>query len=532
MTATRFLNPRLLIALLAIVGIAAAAVFTVALRTEAASFDPIGSACLDDETTVDPDPFTPNSPNECDGNNAPGAASSITTTFGVASGDSNFGAVVAFTPPEWGVVKDADVPDGTLVARLSSLATLGLLNGNCSTSLPVGFDMLDATVDQSDTVKYNVPPQGPTLGVEQWELVNGVPRGATEYPDYLLRGLTSGAAGTGDALQPMARLYGQTTVSGVPVSLNFVLFDKTGLTIRGTQISGALGYPSVTVLQNGGDPDVDPAPSAITDFCSPLQTSTTTFGKAGSVNFRTNPEADGTYNFITFTASQRDADNDGFENSLDTCPYEPNPGWDPRSNAGPGQPVPGDADKDGIPDNCDPLPNDQGNPEGGGINDHDGDSYPNRQDNCPLVKNNLGRPIQGAGGPDNQGDDDNDGVGNACDQHPDDPDAEGVETVKCLVFPIEIGAGGTAGAANYPPCGAEPEPTPTPTLCAGCTPGPTATPKPSGTGGVPGSPGNPGIGTLSPSGAFVPLWAVALAGLAGLGVISGTTLVVRSRRDE
>ncbi|MEX0682423.1 MAG: thrombospondin type 3 repeat-containing protein [Dehalococcoidia bacterium] len=532
MIAVRFLNARLLIALLAMAGIALAAVFAVSMRTEAATFAPFGTACLDDEGTVDPDPFTAGSPGECDGDNAPGANSSITTTFGVGPTDSNFGAVVAFTPPEWGVAKDADVEDGTLVARLSSLATLGLLNGNCSTSLPVGFDMFEATTNQADTVMFNVPPLAANFNVEQFEVVNGVPRGATEYPDYLVRGLTDGANGTGNTLQPMARLYGQTSVSGVPVSLNFVLLDKGGVTIRGTAFSGNLGYPSVTVLQNGGDPDIAPAPSTITDFCSPLKTSTTTFGTAGGVDVRTNPAAAGTYNFIVFSVDQRDADGDGFENSLDTCPYDPNPEWDPRSAAGPGDPVPGDSDKDGIGDICDPLPNDLGNPEGGATNDHDGDVYYNRQDNCPLIKNNLGQPFAESGGPDNQADDDNDGIGNACDRNLGNADADGAQTVKCIVSTIDIGGGGTAGFTDYTPCGARQEEggggaSPTPTLPPGATPRPTTAAQ----GGVAGGPVS-GVGSLSPDGSTLPLWAVALAGVAVVGLITGTTMVVRVRRDD
>jgi hypothetical protein len=522
MTPATFVTTRLLFVLMAVAALASAVVFVTATRTDAATFNPFGSACLDDETSVDPDPFSDGSANECDGNNAPGAASSITTTFGVGSSDSNFGAVVSFTPPEWGVALDADITDGTQVARLTSKAVLGLLNSSCSTSLPVGFDMLEATTDQSDTVLFNEPNKSADFDKEQFEVVNGLPRGVTQYPDYLLRILW--AADEDTPLQPISRLYGQTLVSGVPVSLNFAIFEP-GTTIRGDTLDPALGYPSVTVLNNGGDPDIAPAPSAITDFCSPLLTSTTTYGSPDGQDFRTNPDADGTYNFIVYTASQRDADDDGFENGLDTCPYTPNPDWDPRAEAAPGQPFPGDTDRDGLPDNCDPLPNDPNNPGVGAVNDHDGDNYYNRQDNCPLVQNNLGIDYFVQGGDTNQGDEDMDGIGDECDEHPNDADADGLQTIVCVVSEVVIGSGGTAPPSDYFPCGTNTsQPTPGPSMTAtpvGQTPGP----------GSLGPPPSSGVGSLAPSTKHLPLWAVALAVLAVVGMVSGGFVLARYRRD-
>jgi hypothetical protein len=389
--------------------------------SEAISFNPTGSGCLDDPDTVDPDPLVLGSPNECDGNNTPGAAAAITTTFGITAPDSNFGAVVGFTPPDWGVKAGGDVPDGTLAAQLTSLAVLGLINNACSNMVRVDFDMLDATLDMGTQVDFD----------DQWELVGGLPRGVVEYPDYLTRVLVSNTDDPTSTVTPYARYYGQTNVSGVDVSLSFVLYEP-GVTLRGTTFAKQLGYPSVTVLQAGPDPEIDPAPNAITDFCSPLQVSTTTFESV-----RTNPAADGSYVFINFAQSQRDADNDGHENGLDPCPFDPNPDWDPRSNS-----YTGDTDRDRMPDNCDSDPNNNVGPAPDGrTHDEDGDAYQNSQDNCPKVGNSEGIDHAYAKGPDNQADGDNDGIGDACDPNPD--TADGEVTTVCKTSVIDIGAGGT-----------------------------------------------------------------------------------------
>ena len=285
----------------------------------AASFNPYGDACLDNAGTVDPNLFnTPRSnAEECDGNPALGANSDITTVFNVDAPDTNFAANISFTPRDWTVAKGTDIVDGALVAQLDSKATLGLVNNPCGGggSLDVHFDLLDATTDRSQTVIFNDDPGDADALGEQFEIEGGLPLGVTKYPDYLLRALVAenpdlfpeGQYGT--PLQLRARLYGQANVSGVWVSLNFALFEP-GTTIRGVPLDPALGYPSVTVLQTIGDPAPKPIPSTITDFCTPLKATTVTFGmsKNGPAGagagkpFRTNPGANGTFNFTTFAA--------------------------------------------------------------------------------------------------------------------------------------------------------------------------------------------------------------------------------------
>ena len=206
-------------------------------------------------------------------------------------------------------------------------------------------------------------------------------------------------------------------------------------------------------MQNFGDPDFDPVPSAITDFCTPLSTTTVSFGISkdngctdagaeqldpicdvssvviaegggtdpdeGGIPLFTNPP-EGTYTFTAIAAGQPDADGDGYENALDTCPFTPNVG-DPRVAGD------GDADNDGLDAICDPDDNT--------INsDEDLDGYPNRQDNCPTEPNGE----EGS----NQRDTDDDFIGDDCDPDPEDADAQGELPIVELAQDVTIGPGG------------------------------------------------------------------------------------------
>ncbi len=435
---------------------------------------------------------------------SPGANSDIVSTFGVGIGsdcqaiptdpsdppDLQYGATVNFTPPQWGIYRDADMPDGAHVATLSSIAMLGLIGGACSNRLFPEFEMLDATTDMSKQVGFNDPEEefdppdtNDTQGNEpddQFDLgSDGLPLGVTRYPDYLTR-ILEGEGGAGDTLQPITRLYGQTKVADIDVSLNFVIFEPgTVFRTRAGEIRRTdprLGYPSVTVLQATGDPDTEADiedNNSVSDFCSPLQADTTLFGVSkdnpatsaneGGIKVRKNP-SDGTYNFVTYAVSQRDADDDGIENMLDPCPFAANPNWDPRiqpgSPASPNLDYHGDDDRDGLPNECDPEPNTASHHDPGGVYDEDFDRYGNRGDNCPLVPNSLGQQV-GIGtdtGTDNQEDADLDQIGDACDPHPNTPDGTRFEV--CLVSQVKVGAGGPEpdpAPQNMQPCDPEAE---------------------------------------------------------------------------
>ncbi len=493
-------------------------------HTFAATFNPTGEACLDNETT----------PAKCDGDSTPGAISGITTAFDLPKGDANFSATVNFIPSEWFIANGNDIPDGALVGLLTAGATLGLLGGACDSNLNPSFSMMDATVSPSSQVTFD-------NGFKDADS-DGIADAVTNYPDFLARIFP------GQTLR--ARLYGQQKVGGVDVSLNFLIFNP-GDTIRDVTPDAKLGYPSVTVLQNIGDPNIKPAASAITDFCSPLTSDTTTFGTTqdnpksaaneGGKAYRKNPATAGTYNLVTYARSQRDADGDGLENNLDTCPFNVDT-FDPR--VGSFQTAqPGDSDGDRIPDTCDEKPNEP-YPQ----IDYDQDQYLNSGDNCPQVANGIDT-AERVIGPNNQLDTDEDSIGDVCDilgaggigKGPNAKDGEQIKL--CGVFQMPIGGGGAADtkAKDRVPCGAGVQDSagPTPTLAPGATPRPTGGPGSANqSDGVSGGPSS-GVGSLAtaPVAASAPAWAafVTAAGgiglLIGIGTLAWPRLAARRRRN-
>jgi hypothetical protein len=352
----------------------------------------------------------------------PEAASEFRAQFGITVEHVNFAAVVSYIPPSWGIVPGEDIPIGADVGTLDAQATLGLVNSACYQVLPVHFDFKNSSIDLDDTVSFDdVDDNGTNDFAELDE--NGEYMSVGHYPDFLKRVLDNEE--TGEPLQPIRRSSGVAIVAAIPVLLQFLIFPP------GTEIDPDLpssedyGYPSVTVLQNAGDPDIVPTPSPITDFCSPLTTENVTFGQTDDgTQLFVNPQG-GVHEFTTVSFGQRDADNDGFENSLDTCPYDPNEGT-------PKQALTGDLDDDGLDAACDPN-DDQAT--GGKDTDEDADGYLNRQDNCPLDAN--GENETGDDG--NQKDSDTDQIGDACDNDPENPDGE--LQYKELTAEVDLGEG-------------------------------------------------------------------------------------------
>ena len=357
-----------------------------------------------------------------------GANSDLVITLSVPRPDAYFSAIITFIPAAEGIgtcpanapasaarsCADGTTPDGALVGHVDATATLGLLNAACSNGLELKFEMQDATTEMSPTVIFKDDPADADKVGEQFEDDNsdGVPNGVQMYPAYLTRLLMDIPFGVpgGHPLQPIQRMYGQTPVAGDWVSLQFVIFPP-GIMINGLQLDPANGFPVVTVLQDSKDPGAIPDPAAITDNCTPLSSTTTTFGTTrdnpdttaneGGITHLTNPTAGG-YGLGHFLVSEYDDDDDGIENTLDTCPTSGNPdNFDPRNPDSPG-----DNDKDGIPNVCDPTPDENLN-----TGDQDGDGFPNRGDNCPIVANA------------DQADADRDGLGNVCDPNPAAPSA-------------------------------------------------------------------------------------------------------------
>ena len=349
-----------------------------------------------------------------------GASADIILAFDIPAPDASFKSIIFFTPPEWGIATDSDIPNGAIVGRLAADVTLGLLGQACSSSLSIEFTLLDATVDPGKTIpfgesSYDTPPgQKNQFDVGS----DGLPLGTTLYPDYLTR-IFPGQT-------PIARAYGQIAVAGIGVSINILTFEP-GTAFGELVPDPSLGYPTIPVLDNMGDPGAITAPAAVTDFCTPFKAAPTLFGisednpvtstnESGFV-VRTNPSSNRSYNFVTFSRSQRDADDDGIENALDSCPFDPNVG-SPRVTED------GDADSDGLDAACDPDDSDTNA-------DQDMDGYLNRQDNCPLDPNGEA--------PDNQKDSDLDGIGDQCDPNP--GNADGLYRTACLIAPVVIGGG-------------------------------------------------------------------------------------------
>ncbi len=448
-----------------------------------------------------------------------GANSGWVSHFNIPSGDVQFGGAVFFVPPEWDITPGDEIPIGAVVGELLANATLGIINAACFNALPVGFTMLNASIDPSDTVDYLDTDENNTEDYFEDKDKSGLQDGIEKYPDFITRVLDDVPGDeVGNPLQPIRRSAGITVVAGVNVLLQFLIFEPGTFINENIPNDESLGYPSVTLLQNVGDPASDPIPGAITDFCTPLSSTNFSFGVSkdnactdsaataldpicevrsalflecddlldndvdktvndgcptvgdeaeaecegeedndndgwvndgcpaieedpdvgspgpgedstptdpseGGVTLFANPP-EGTYTFTTIAAGQRDADGDGYENTLDTCPFIANQG-DPRIGGD------GDLDNDGLDKACDP--NDD--PQAEGTNsDEDLDGYLNRQDNCPLVPN-------GEDGT-NQRDSDDDAIGDDCDPNPDNKDTEGEQAIVEASQDITIGPGG------------------------------------------------------------------------------------------
>ena len=397
--------------------------------------------------------------------------SDITFQFDIPEGDVWASSTTTFLPTGWQITPSSEVGIGVRRGTIEATPQYGFFNNACNTRLAVSYNMVNATTDKSQTVTYE----------DAFDDSNG--DGNADFIDMYLdfNDRILGPA------QPVVREAGVLEQAEVLVQ---ILLYEPGATIAGETLDPALGQPMVTLMENTGDPEAVGRIPPATDDCTPFTATSVTFGTAedGTVLVK-NPKQAGTYTIYVLAVGERDADGDGYENTLDTCPLDPDPTWDPRSVD-----TDDDPDGDGIPNSCDPTPD-----ENTGASDHDGDGYVNRLDNCPLVAN-------GVADADNQKDSDLDGIGDACDPHPNDADSEGEAPEVMLSQDVTITAAATASPTVAP--AATPVATPTPAV----TPAPTATPAVKTATPTVVAPSAGGGGFASDS--SWPWWPLAIAGAA------------------
>lgn len=344
---------------------------------------------------------------------SPSANSDLNFHLDIPAPSANFDVFVNFLPSTFFVAQDEDVPNGALAGTIDADAVLGLVNGSCETHVDVQFQLMEAATDPTFTIPLYA-------GVNDFDgdgLVENV-----ELAPGFLRGIAPN-------LQPVQRLYGQVLVAGTWAFVNFLIFEPGAPLPLLPELDPSLGYPTMIILN---DPTAPIEPIAITDFCSPLATTTvlkgisadnpaTSQGEGGRV-LRANPAEAGLYSSTLFARSRWDGDDDGIENQLDPCPYDADPAWDARANA-----TAGDSDQDGLPNSCDPNDAETNT-------DQDGDGFLNRGDPCArTVEAGFYSP-----------DLDHDGVGDVCDRAPDDPSDGGLNHrhEACITATVQIGAGG------------------------------------------------------------------------------------------
>ena len=310
------------------------------------------------------------------GDAAAGASNDVTYAITLPADQPSFQAFFITIPEEWHVTPGCALPLGANVGELTWVTTLGIVNAPCNSSFPISFTMRNGSTDTSQTFEFVDGDGNLVDGFELDKDGNGLPDVIERYPN-LLDNVFAGR-------KPIRREVGLATIARIPVIAQTLVFGP---------VEGVPGQTLFILFQDFPTARTTVSRTAITDQCTPfaLTLKERGTGDKGDVLQR-NPPA-GSYTFALTAFGLRDADGDGIENALDTCPFDVNVG-NPRI------PGDGDADLDGLDAACDPndlVAN----------ADEDGDQTLNRGDLCPLVP---GRDPSGA-----QKDTDYDQIGDECD---------------------------------------------------------------------------------------------------------------------
>ena len=305
-----------------------------------------------------------------------GASADITYEITLPEGQPNFQAFFITIPEAWRVTPGCALPLGENVGELTWLTTLGIVNASCNSKFPLSFAMRNASTDTSRTFPF-VDDAGNIIdGFELDKDGSGLPDVIEKYPNLLDRVFAG--------RKPLRRAVGLATIARIPLIAQTLVFAP---------VEGVPGQTLFILFQDFPTARTTVSRTVITDQCTPFALTLKERGAGDKgEELQRNPPA-GSYTFALTAFGLRDADGDGIENALDSCPFDVNVG-DPRV------PGDGDADLDGLDAACDPndlVPN----------ADQDGDGILNRGDLCPLVPN--GDP-SGA-----QKDSDLDQIGDECD---------------------------------------------------------------------------------------------------------------------
>ena len=407
----------------------------------AGTFNPTIRFCFDDFSTADINPTQPGDPGECDGDNSAGAASTFALGFDVPKGDVNFAGLVTYVPNDWTITPGADFPLGTIVGQLEAIATIGIIGAQCDNILTLvgtaGFTLYNSSLDINDTIEF-LPKEKGVLERRDWAEDldgNGLFDAVDKYPDFINRIIEDE---DGNPQQPFRRSAGTIIVAGTDVLLQYLVFEPGTFINKNLPNDPALGYPTVTLLQNLGDPDIIPEPGSITDFCTPLGATATNFGKADPCNSVVNDDED-----------DDDKVNDGCpalgtseteaktEDGSDPCDNNVDDDWsedlfssrketgEDKARVNDGCPKEGDTSEEDVEHVLYRNPPEEGtytiSTTAVGQADADGDGIENSFDTCPFDANE-GDPRVGS-----DGDADTDGLDAACDPV-DDPLAGGTNS--------------------------------------------------------------------------------------------------------